>query len=133
MRAAIVLGLVCIVAAGCGGGSKKTTFTNGNWGELEYNAQQGEYDGSPVDFVGQVYLVDTETDATWFAVYADPKRLNYGTLVELKDPSFRVAENDLVHVVGKVDQTAQIPDMVMWDTGPVVVANKATVVPASSG
>jgi len=132
MRAVIVLGLVCILAAGCGGG-KKTTFTNENWGELEYNAQQGKYDGSPVDFVGQVYLVDTEADATWFAVYADATRLNYGTLVELKDSSFRVAENDLVHVVGKVDQTAPIPDMVMWDTGPVVVAKKATVVPPSSG
>ena len=128
-----VLVVLAIVVAGCGGG-KKTTFTNKNWGSLEFNAQQGKYNGSPVDFVGQAFLVDlNEPGAVWFMVYADYKRLNFRTLVEYPHPDFRIEENNFVHVVGVVDQTTATPDMIMWDEGPIVVASKATVVPQPSG
>jgi hypothetical protein len=129
-----VLVVLAIVAAGCGGGGKKTTFTNANWDQLEFNAQTGKYNSSPVDFVGQAFLVDlNEPGAVWFMVYADYKRLNFRTLVEYPHPNYRIEENQFVHVVGVVDQTTATPDMIMWDEGPIVVASKATVVPQPSG
>jgi hypothetical protein len=130
----VVLALLVAVAAGCGGGSKKTTFTNANWGDIEFNAQTGKYNGSPVDIVAQVYFVaETERDAIWFMVYADAAQENFRTLVEVPDGSFKVEQNDFVHIVGTIEQNTELPSMVMWDTGPVVVASKATVVPQPSG
>lgn len=130
----VLLALLVVVAAGCGGGHKKTTFTNANWGAIEFNAQTGKYNGSPVDFVGQVYLADLqEPGAVWFAVYADVKGLNFRTLVKYPDTHFLVQENQLVHVVGTVAQDTKTPDMIMWDTEPVVLASKATIVKQPSG
>jgi hypothetical protein len=129
-----VLVVLAIAVAGCGGGAKKTSFTNANWDQLEFNAQTGKYNGSPVDFVGQAFLVDlNEPGAVWFMVYADYKNLNFRTLVKYPYPNFRAEENNFVHVVGVVNQTTATPDMIMWDEGPIVVASKATVVPQPSG
>ena len=130
----VVLALLVAVAGGCGGGSKKTTFTNANWDDIEFNAQTGKYNGSPVDIVAQVYFVaDTERDAIWFMVYADFKTLNFRTLVKVPDPNFEVQQDQFVHVVGTIEQNAELPSMVMWDAGPVVVASKATVIQQPSG
>ena len=127
MRHLAVLALLAVVVAGCGGGGKKTTFTNANWSQLQFS--NGTYDGAPVDFTGQVYFVaDRELDGIWLMVYADVKRQNFKTLVKVPDTNFQVQENELVHVVGVVDQKAQLPSMVMWDSEPIVVASSATVV-----
>jgi hypothetical protein len=130
----VVLVVLAIVVAGCGGGAKKTTFTNANWGDIEFNAQTGKYNGSPVDIVAQVYFVaDMEYDSIWFMVYADVAQLNFRTLVKVPDANFQVQQNQFVHIVGTIEQDAELPSMVMWDTGPVVVASKATVVKQPSG
>jgi hypothetical protein len=130
-----LLALLAVVAAGCGGGgAKKTKFTNANWGELQFNVQQGMYNNSPVDFVGQAFLVDlNEPDGVWVSVYADYKNLNYRTLVKVPDTSFRIEQNQFVHVIGTVREDIATPDMLMWDSGPVILASEATVVPQPSG
>jgi hypothetical protein len=129
-----VLVVLAIVVAGCGGSAKKTTFTNTNWGQLEFNAATGKDNGSPVDFVGQVYLADLqEPGAVWFAVYVDYKHLNFRTLVKYAPTNFLVQENQFVHVVGTVEQSTATPDMIMWDNEPIVVASKATFVKQPSG
>lgn len=130
----VVLVVLAIVVAGCGGGAKKTTFTNANWGDIEFNAQTGKYNGSPVDIVAQVYFVaDMEYDSIWFMVYADVAQLNFRTLVKVPNPNFKVQQDQFVHIVGTIEQDTELPSMVMWDTGPVVVASKATVVKQPSG
>ncbi len=118
----VLLAVLALVAAGCGG--KKTTFTN----------PMDKYNGTPVDIVGQVYLVyRDDPGAIWFAVYADVKDLAGKTLVKYPDPNFMVDENQLVHVAGVVNNDLQTPDMIMWDPDPVVLASKATVVTQPSG
>ena len=47
--------------------------------------------------------------ATWFAVYADVKDMAGQTLVKYPDPNFFVEENQLVHVVGVVDNDLRRP------------------------
>ena len=42
-----VLVVLAIAVAGCGGGAKKTSFTNANWDQLEFNAQTGEVQRLP--------------------------------------------------------------------------------------
>lgn len=121
---------VVVLLAGCGGGKQsepKTTFTNGNWADVQFNSATGKLDGSPVDVTGPVFLVDNqEPDGVWFAIYAD-KAQSFRVLVHYGDLSFQPEENDVVHVVGKIDQSMQTPDMVMWDEGPIVDAGKAKI------
>ena len=130
MRLLIALSLVALLAAGCGGGKgkPKTTFTNKNWADVQVNSASGKLDGSPVDLTGPIFLVDNqEPDGIWFAIYAD-KAQSFRVLVRYSDLSFQPEENDVVHVIGTIEQSTPTPDMVMWDAGPVVVAGKAKII-----
>ena len=54
-----VLVVLAIVVAGCGGSAKKTTFTNTNWGQLEFNAATGKDNGSPVELRPGMSVIPT--------------------------------------------------------------------------
>ena len=128
---ALVAALLLTVA-GCGG-KKTVTFTSTNWGTLEVGASK--YNGAHVDITGQVFLVDLEQpDATWFGIYADVKGLTWRTIVEVPRPNFMIQENQIVHVVGVVDQTLPKPDSVLgFDVEPVILASKATFIARPPG
>jgi hypothetical protein len=127
MRVRLALAVaVIVVVAGCG--DKQVTFTRANWGTLEFGAHK--YNGARVDIVGQIFLVDLEQpDSTWFAIYADPKRLTWETIVEIAKPNVMIQEGQIVHVVGVVDQKLQKPMSVLgFDIEPVILASKVTIV-----
>lgn len=85
--------------------SKEATvkFTNENWAELHTNPDK--FKGSDVDVLGKVFLApEKDADGTYFQMYADPKRLEYNTIVA-GDPNLQVSDGDFVQVTGKAKGT----------------------------
>ena len=128
MRILLALTAVVVGAAGCGG--RHVTFTFANWGILQTEAHTYKYDGAHVDITGQIFLVDQEQpDSTWFAIYADPKNLTWETIVEIPRPNVIIHENQIVHVVGVVDQKLAKPNSVAgFDIEPVILASSMKIV-----
>ena len=124
---AVVMLLAGLLLSACGA-EQKTTFTNANWGDIQFSAASGDYDGSPVDVTGPVFLVDNQQDdGVWFAIYADAGQ-SFRVLVRYSNAGFRVMENQVVHVTGTIEQATPTPGMIMWEDGPVVDARTATIV-----
>jgi len=118
-RAALSVGVLLSVAvlAACAGTEEATQntraaqartsvssveeFTRENWGELVANPEA--HVGALVDIVGQVLSApESDSDGTYWQMYADPENWEWNTVVGYGDPSFVVAENDYVHVTGTV-------------------------------
>jgi hypothetical protein len=125
----ILLAAVVFVAAGCGG--KHVTFTFANWGLLQTEAHTFKYDGAHVDITGPIFLVDEEQpNATWIAIYADPKNLTWETIVDIPRANIvNLRENEILHVVGVVDQKLVKPSSVAgFDIEPVILASTIKIV-----
>jgi hypothetical protein len=122
-QAAIALCLVLVSgAAACGssstgsqGQSEKSTqasasttssesFDRSNWDLLV--SDPDAHKGARVDFVGRVLTTpERDKDGVYLQVYEDPQNAENNTIVGYPDPSFRVAEDDYVHVTGTVKGT----------------------------
>ena len=134
MRISLVLAAVVLTAAGCGG--KHVAFTFANWGTLQTEAHTYKYEGAHVDITGQIFLIDQgQPSATWLAIYADPKNLTWETIVDIPRANIiNLRENEIVHIVGVVDQTLAKPSSVAgFDIEPVILASTMTVVAQHPG
>ena len=132
MRLRLALCLLLAIVAGCGG-SKQTTFTNENYQTLIDHP--ASYAGAHVDVVGQVQqVVRDEQGVEWLLVYVDVKHASWVTLVEVPDASSAIGARKLVHLVGTVKQGLTVPfDLGGYESAPVVLADKATVVTRTTG
>lgn len=124
---------LAIVAAGCGGSAKKTSFTNANYQALINHP--AKYANAHVDVVGQVAQVaNDEQGVEWLLVYVDVKHASWATLVEVPNSSASIGERELVHVTGTVKQGLTIPfDLGGYESAPVVLADNATVATSTTG
>jgi hypothetical protein len=133
IRISLALAAVVVAVTACGG--KHVAFTFANWGILQTEAHTDKYNGAHVDITGQIFLVDQEQpDSTWFAIYADPKNLTWETIVEIPRPNVFIHENQIVHVVGVVDQKLAKPSSVAgFDIEPVILASSMKIVAEHPG
>jgi len=75
------------------------TFTRANWDLL--NGDPESYKGASVDIVGKVFQPpESEEGVTYIQMYADPKNLEWNTIVTYEDSGLRLREDDFVHVRG---------------------------------
>jgi hypothetical protein len=105
-------------------------FTAANWATLDDDPSG--YECWLVDVVGKV-IGPPERDAnrTYFQIYADPTNDRYNTIVEINDPTVRLAAGDLVRVKGFVRRafkgTNRYGDPI---TAPLVIAKSVRHVSA---
>jgi hypothetical protein len=131
---ACVLMALAVAFAGCGGSSAHSDehFTRANWDQLQ--SDPNAHKGASVDFVGRVFTApERDKKGTYLQVWADPKSSEQNTIVGYSDPSFKVAEDDYVHVVGTVKGKYTGKNAFGADvTVPTVVASTLKVVDATA-
>jgi hypothetical protein len=107
-------------------------FTRSNWDLL--NSDPDSYKGASVDIVGQVFQPpERDEGVTYIQMYADPKNLEWNTIVTYQDSGLRLREDDFVHVrgtaAGKVEGENAFGAKL---TLPVVTADSIRVVDATA-
>jgi hypothetical protein len=131
------------VAFGCGSSGSSTnseastqaqsrteTFNRSNWDLLA--SDPDAHKGAAVDFVGKV-LVTPERDekGVYIQVWADPQNSEQNTIVAYGDPSFKVKQDDFVHVTGAVKGVFKGKNAFGAEvTAPTVIAKTLKVVDA---
>lgn len=74
-------------------------FTRANWDLL--NGDPDSYKGASVDIVGKVFQPpESDEGVMYIQMYADPKNLEWNTIVTYEDSGLRLREDDFVHVRG---------------------------------
>lgn len=80
----------------------KKTIEDGDVAKLYTSPKK--FKGYNYSFVGKVFITpEKDDDGVYLQVYADPKNLEYNTIVAFDDPNFEVADGDYIKVDGVIE------------------------------
>lgn len=110
--------------------ASKEHFDRSNWAVLV--SDPNAHKGATVEFVGRVFVApEKDAKGVYLQVYADPRNLDWNTLVMYPDPSASVKRDDYVHITGVVQGEFTGTNLMGGTvTAPMVMAETLEVVDA---
>lgn len=107
-------------------------FDRSTWAELA--TDPAAHKGARVDIVGQVFLPpEKDAEGIYFQMYADPRNMEWNTIVGYDDPGLVLSDDDFVRVTGWVDGAYTGENAFGAElTLPVITAEQVTVVDATA-
>ena len=105
MGSRVAVALSALALAACGGGEDNPgegeSFTAENWANLV--ADPEAHKGASAEIVGRVFTEpERDQEATYWQMWAKPKTSDWNTVVGIKNPNFKISNNDYVRVKGTV-------------------------------
>jgi hypothetical protein len=101
----VAVALAALVLAACGGSDDNPgegeSVTAANWATLVSDPEA--HKGADVEIVGKVFTEpERDEEATYWQMWAKPKSSDWNTVVGIKNPNFKISNNDHVRVKGVV-------------------------------
>jgi hypothetical protein len=131
-RAAVVFAALALAA--CGGSEDNPgegeSFTVANWSTLVSDPEA--HKGADAEIVGKVFTEpERDEEATYWQMWAKPKSSDWNTVVGIKNPNFKISNNDYVRVKGVVAGELEAENAFGGKvSGVTIAANSAEVLTA---
>ncbi|WP_216830349.1 DUF4352 domain-containing protein [Alkalihalobacterium elongatum] len=88
-----------------------------------------QFKGSKVEYIGRVFVVEKDSDATYLQIWADPEKNDHNTIVHIPDPNLVVTDEDYIKILGEViDEFKGENAFGAQLTAPLIKANNYEVV-----
>lgn len=105
MGSKVAVALAALALAACGGSEDNPgegeSFTAANWSTLASDPEA--HKGATVEVVGHVFTEpERDEEVTYWQMWAKPKANEWNTVVGIKNPNFKISNNDYVRVKGVV-------------------------------